>query len=141
MNILNTGTSLNLWWTLGKTTILILLAVNIGWRVWKTYQAYNDDGVKNINSYIVGIIARVVVFILLLMFLFFAFGSGRALKTNPPPDIIEEVQDLPMAPPKEVIAKEAKDAKPEALKRQETSSFKKEADEADAYLKKVLENK
>jgi len=136
--ILNTGTNLNIWFNVIKFSILVILAIIIFFQGMKVYKAYKNEG--NYKKQIIWLIFPVMSFILVFIFLFVAFGSGRKLPTLEEVAPIETIKNLPDELTKEEIIKKAMEAKPDVLKRQD-SGFAKEAQEADEYIKKALENR
>jgi len=135
--ILNTGIDINIWWTLLKVILLLLMGASVLWKAWKAYKAYEKE--EKYKAHIVGLVFQIGAFILIFVFLFIAFGPGRRLPSSEDPVPLEQVKDLPNEDSKEEIKMDALKSRPEVLKRQD-SNFVKEAQEADEYIKKALEN-
>lgn len=130
-NILNTGMDLNIWFNVLKIFILIGF---FGFIIWQ------GKGLQG-NGYtrVFWLAVSIIIFILTFVFLYLAPGPGRELDAISYPAPIEQIKDLPEEKTKEEVQQEALNNKPEVLKRQD-SSFLKEAQEADEYIKRALKN-
>jgi hypothetical protein len=103
------------------------------WR-WKVREDENYTGWD-----VIPLLAATVV---LFLHMFVAFPAGEPVDVTPATEdgVRQLTMEAPDEKPVEVLQAEAKEKKPDVLKRQD-EGFEKDKEEADAYLKKAMEGK
>ncbi len=137
----NVGNNLGLWLEVGKIAVLVIIGFFI---VRTSIQSYNAYTGKNPNKPIGKLKRNIVIFltialVLLIVFFYFAFGSGQKVVIRPEESgtnrIVDGYEDEKTT---EVLRQEALDQRPDVLKRQD-QGFERDAKEADDFVKKALE--
>ncbi len=138
----NIGTGAPLWLELGKATVVLLFAVLAAGYGYQSYKAFTagepDKEVGKQKLYMTAFL--VILLILAIAFFYFAFGPGKKIQPAPAKEqgIHNVVDGYPDEKSPGEIKKDAEAKKPDVLKRQD-EGFQKDAKEADAYVKKALE--
>ncbi|MCK5604852.1 hypothetical protein KAR91_23380 [Candidatus Pacearchaeota archaeon] len=137
MPIFNWGMEGYAWIMVLVFMILALLAYGMVWNMLKVAKAKTR---KRRRKYIMQSMTFCVVGAIIVIFVFFSYGSGRRIQVAPAENegMRQMVEQMPDEKGKEVIEKEAYDSRPESLKKQDRG-FEQEAKEAEEYIKKALE--
>jgi hypothetical protein len=139
----NVGIGTSLWWELLKFGVVASIALMMSVFAYRSYKAFKsgDDEKKSAGANLAAAVIMAILLVAAIAYFYFAFGPGKKIETLPAEEqgTHRLVDTYPDEKPVQDIKKEARDKKPEELKRQE-EGFEKDAKEADDFVKKALED-
>ena len=137
MNLFNYGSNVQTWIEMLMIIITVLYLFWIG----KSIYLLVKTKLENKDKYLHHILFKSFGFIILIMFFFFAFGSGKKPDSYRIQDqeggYMEMVEEYPEPKPVEDIRIEARESKNKFLKKQD-GGFEEERQEADDYISGAL---
>ena len=151
--ILNIGWNPATWIAVVMVLIVLFFLYRAGRALWVVYKTHNVDYDYDVQGdrvlatalekkkAIRNAVIAIILLALVIVFFYFSFGPGqRAGRITPAgkEGMMEMVEEMPSEKSLETIKEEAYRKKPEELRRID-EGFQKDAEEADAYLKKALE--